>query len=268
MIIIDAHAHIYPCFNLDDFIFSAFNNLFCDNVASAQPPGSAVIFLTETADSNYFSVLKNEKNRTDSSTQPKTWHVVDTGERPSLRIKHSNFPEKELIVVSGQQVVTLEKLEVLSIGCQYPQPEGAALRNTVHSIFSGNGLAILPWGVGKWLGKRGRIIDTFVAAETTPRLFLGDNGSRPRFWKVSRLEQCPKTKRFRLLSGTDPLPLPGEEKRVGSFGSIIQGTLNPEKPFESLKDLLCHPETEINGHGNLQPPLSFIKQQAALRMAR
>lgn len=268
MIPIDAHAHIYPCYDLDDFIFSAFKNLFSVNFASAAPARSAALFLTEAADSHYFSVLKNQDNRAESFTRQGNWQVSDTDERLSLWIKHDAFPEKELLIISGQQVVTLEKIEVLSIGCHYPLPEGAALKNTVHSIFSGNGLAVLPWGVGRWLGKRGRIIDDFVATENTLRLFLGDNGSRPRFWKVARLEQSRKITRPRLLSGTDPLPLPGEEKRVGSFGSVIHGTLNTSKPFEGLKDLLCHPETEITCHGNLRSPLSFIKQQTALRLAR
>jgi hypothetical protein len=259
MIITDAHAHIYSCYNLDDFISSAFKNLFKGTHNLSEQSNTAVLFLTETKGNNYFDLLMN-------NTKP--WHVVNTDEKLSLRVNHPVYPDKEIIVISGQQVVTEEKLEVLVIGCSYPQVDGATLKGTVNSSLSGGGIVILPWGVGKWLGQRGRIVDDFVAANNSSHLFLGDNGSRPGIWSVSNLDRDRSTNQPRLLSGTDPLPLPGEEKRVGNFGSIIHGSIDHQKPFETLKSLLSHPETDITGYGDLQSPLSFVKQQVALRMAR
>lgn len=259
MIITDAHAHIYSCYNLDDFISSAFKNLFKGRHNLSEQSNTAVLFLTETKGNNYFELLMN-------NTKP--WDVVNTDEKLSLRVNHPVYPDKEIIVISGQQVVTEEKLEVLVIGCSYPQIDGATLKGTVNSSLSGGGIVILPWGVGKWLGQRGRIVDDFVAANNSSHLFLGDNGSRPGGWSVSKLDRAKSTNQPRLLSGTDPLPLPGEEKRVGNFGSIIHGSIDRQKPFETLKSLLSHPEIDITGYGDLQSPLSFVKQQVALRMAR
>ncbi len=268
MIITDAHVHIYPCHNLDTVISSAFRNLFSGAQNRTETNDSAVLFLTETAGNHYFELLMNGEIHPDSEKQAKNWQTSTTEESVSLRLVHSAHPQKELFIVSGQQVVTSEKLEVLAIGSNSLQAEGTPLNETVRSVVGGNGIAILPWGVGKWLGHRGRIINDFMATDVNDLLFLGDNGSRPRFWPVSSLKRSRQTKKPRLLSGTDPLPLPGEETRVGSFGSIIQGSIDPQKPFATLKKLLARPETEITGYGNLQSPTSFIKQQVALRMAR
>ena len=268
MIITDAHAHIYPCNNLDDFISSAFRNLFTGAHNPADSCTTGVLFLTETTGNNYFELLENRKIPADNNGQTKIWSVLNTDEQHSLRINHAAFPDKEIILISGQQVVTEEKLEVLGIGCHSTQIDGIPLKQTVRSISSGDGIVILPWGVGKWLGQRGRILDDFMATDHRSLLFLGDNGNRPHFWPVSRLERCRRTKQPRLLSGTDPLPLAGEERRIGTFGSIIHGSIDSQKPVETLKKLLSDPETVITDYGDLQSSLSFLKQQVALRMAR
>jgi len=268
MIITDAHAHIYSCYNLDDFISSAFKNLFKNTLNLSEQCNTAVLFLTETKGNNYFELLMNRNVDADDNKRSNPWHVLDTDEKHSLRVNHPLYPDKEIIVISGQQVVTEEKLEVLAIGCSYPQIDGPTLKDTVSSTLSGGGIVILPWGVGKWLGQRGRIVDDFIAANSRSHLFLGDNGSRPGIWSVSCLDRARSTKQPRLLSGTDPLPLPGEEKRVGNFGSIIHGSIDQQKPFETLKSLLSRPEIDITGYGDLQSPLSFVKQQVALRMVR
>ncbi len=268
MIITDAHAHIYPRYNLDTFISSAFQNFFQGGYTPEGSGNTAMLFLTETATTRCFEQLKDGGIPVHVPERPNSWSVVRTGEQLSLRITHCAHPGKELFIISGQQLVTKEKLEVLAIGCYSIFPDGEPLTDTVRSIFSAEGLVILPWGVGKWLGRRGHIIDAFCAAQSNAHLFLGDNGSRPSCWPVSRLDRPVKTRCPRLLSGTDPLPLPGEENRAGRFGSIIHGSIDPQKPAETLKKLLLRPETVITGYGALQSPIGFVKQQVALRMAR
>ena len=113
-----------------------------------------------------------------------------------------------------------------------------------------------------------KIIEKFRATNDNPLLFLGDNGSRPAFWPVPGLKGGKNGYSPRLLSGTDPLPLAKEERRVGTFGTCIPGTLDPSKPFSSLKQILCAPETITSDFGSLQTVLCFFKQQLALRIAR
>jgi hypothetical protein len=173
-----------------------------------------------------------------------------------------------MFLISGQQIVTAEKLEVLAIGCLNLPESGLAIADTIGSVFAEGGFVILPWGVGKWIGKRGRIIKNTVARNENPLLFLGDNGSRPGFWPVTSFTTPNHSNNPRLLSGTDPLPLKGEEKRVGTFGSVIHGHIDSQTPFKTLKRLLSDRKTMFTSYGDPQSSLSFVRQQVALRRTR
>ena len=262
MILTDAHAHFYPCYQLDDFISSAFKNFVSAERTLEESDTTFLLFLTEVAGSNHFSEVKN------SGRANSRWFIKETEEACSFRLYHPDYQDSVIVVISGEQLVTKERIEVLAIGSREKIQSGLILSTTVSSVLDLGGVAIVPWGVGKWLGKRGKIIDTLRATNSNPLLFLGDNGSRPIFWPVPRFKGGKRGVHPRLLSGTDPLPLEKEERRVGTFGTCIPGNLDSATPFRSLKQILCAPETIISDFGSLQTPLCFFKQQLALRIAR
>ena len=41
-----------------------------------------------------------------------------------------------------------------------------------------------------------------------------------------------------IVAGTDPLPMAGEEKYIGSYCSIIAGEFDPSRPSDSIRKLL------------------------------
>ena len=262
MILTDAHAHFYPHYQLDEFISSAFKNFIAAERTLGESDTTFLLFLTEVSASNHFSEIKTSKRST------ARWFSEKTEEACSFQLFHSDYHNRGMIVISGEQLVTKEKIEVLAIGYSNDIQSGLTLKTTVSSVLDLGGIAIVPWGVGKWLGRRGKIIEELRATNTNPLLFLGDNGSRPTFWPESRFKGGERALPPRLLSGTDPLPLEKEERRVGTFGTRIPGNLDPLKPFHSLKQILCAPETIISDFGSLQSPLCFFKQQLALRIAR
>jgi len=268
MIILDAHAHIYSCYHLDDFFSSAFENFRTAKESIGVNNATALIFLTDVSTTGYFDLLRDDHIEDCSSTSENSWTISRTGEHCSLRLRDASCPDDDMFLISGQQIVTAEKLEVLAIGCLNLPESGLAITDTIRSVFADDGFVILPWGVGKWIGKRGRIIKKTVARNKNPLLFLGDNGSRPGFWPVSSFTTSEHSNRPRLLSGTDPLPLKGEEKRVGTFGSVIHGDIDPQNPFKTLKKLLSDRETMFTGYGDLQSSISFVRQQVALRRTR
>ena len=266
MLFIDAHVHMHPCYRFENLVTSAFSNFLTAERAAGEDGAMLLMFVAELSGSSHFTSLQEEAHGEISAEQK--WQVTPTAEPGSLILAHSDFEDRTIILISGEQIITRENIEVLAIGCSPSPAAGMKLSETVHSALSSGGIAILPWGVGKWLGERGRIIDNFLAHERLPLLFLGDNGSRPPFWPVPRFKPSSRESYRRLLSGTDPLPLRGEEQRVGNFGSFLPGTLDQSTPFASLKSILGAEETKISGYGHLQRPLSFIKQQVALRRTR
>ncbi len=70
----------------------------------------------------------------------------------------SNF----IIIIAGQQIITDEKLEVLSLGTQQKIEYSLSLEETVKRINNIGAIPILPWGVGKWLGRRNEVLNAFI----------------------------------------------------------------------------------------------------------
>ncbi len=130
----------------------------------------------------------------------------------------------------------------------------------------GGGVA---WAVGKWLGKRGKILSSLLAAEAKAHnnLWLGDNSARPVFWSNPSHFKQARVLNMPVLPGTDPLPFASEVNRVGSFGFSMRGQLSKAQPATDLKRLLRAKETEVLVYGQLENPWRFFINQIRLRMA-
>lgn len=268
LILIDSHVHIHPCFKVDQFLDLAWDNFHkYSNEYSPKSKFSGVLILTETKDRNYFSYLAQQQARKHHGLPRLTnWHIQPTQE--SFSLTASNQQGKQLHLIAGQQVVTAEHLEVLSLIADRRVPNGLTLEATIQSIQAVGGLVVLPWGVGKWLGKRGQLIANLLKTEYPSPLFLGDNSGRPQFWSRPDYFQRAETKGWRILPGSDPLPLVSEVSRPGSFGLFIPGSIDLSKPGKQLKSMLLDPKVEGYAYGVLEKPWQFIHNQVALRLTR
>ncbi len=266
MIYFDAHVHIQDIFSLDAFLKSSLDNFSQQAVDSGTvSPGTFFLLLTEGKKNDYFSMLKSELEQR-SDILPGTWQIESTHEPESLLFYHNDWPETKLFIIAGRQIVTLEKLEVLALGTVVKFDDGMPIVDTVRSVQEQQGLAVLPWGAGKWLGKRGTIIDKLVATENPERLFVGDNGGRPVFWPTPGTFAVAAKRGIRLLPGSDPLPLAREEQRAGSFGGFFEGECSPTTPFADLKVLLADQDLAIKPFGKNQGSCRFFRTQIALRL--
>ena len=279
LILADTHVHFYDCFDVNKVLCSALKNF--QNVAHKSDEKSdhiGVLFLTETDTENYFDKLylsassqctllngpENTPQENHSEAQSR-WIFLRTQESCSL-IAQSGAKD-QLVLIAGRQVVTAEKLEVLAIITDQKFEDGQPLEKTLDAIASSGGIPVLPWGVGKWLGHRGRLIDKQIGGTSFPSICLGDNRGRPVFWlRPSRFKQA-ENQGLRILPGTDPLPLPSEFRRPGSFGFSCQGSLNLNYPGQCLKEILLDSEAHIQPYGCLENPLRFVRNQLMIRLA-
>jgi len=71
-----------------------------------------------------------------------------------------------------------------------------------------------------------------------------------------------------VLPGSDPLPLPAEIARPGSFGFVAGTGLDPERPFAALKAWLEARTTSPAPYGRPLAPWTVVRRQLALRLAR
>jgi len=180
---IDAHAHFHDCFDLQTFLDFAWRNFRRGASGDgAQAPSCLMVAATDSGDP-----LRRIKDRAGKLRPP--WSIAGVTECGSLIVSRDGCPE--LVILPGRQVVTKEKLEVLALGTAHPVRPGRGVQQTLDETAQAGGLAVLPWGFGKWWFRRGRTVrDTVLsragrAAGETSEWFLGDNGGRQRSPAVS-----------------------------------------------------------------------------------
>lgn len=269
MILADAHVHIYGCFSLPQFLESAFENFQGQaRVRAAGEDFDALLFLTETAADDWFHALQDQAMGRPSTraTDLPGWVFSATCEDCSLRAHGPNG--QYLVLVAGRQIVTAERLEVLALCTSDTFPDGGTLSQVVSSIRDANGIAVIPWGAGKWVGKRGKILTDFLRMENPGTLFLGDNSGRPTFWRHPKHFELAQARGIRILPGTDPLPFPSECKRAGNFGFGINGALDRDRPASDIKTMLLDPRIPITPYGSLEQPYRFLRNQISMQLSK
>jgi hypothetical protein len=268
MIFFDAHVHVQSRFNLDQFFLAALTNFDQHRLALApQTTGTYFLLLTEAKSLDFFAVLR-EQARQPTGLLPTAWIVQAAAEPEALLLRHESRPGIRLFVVAGRQLVAKERLEVLALATTAKIGDGKPLVDTVNEVRDAGGLAVLPWGAGKWLGKRGKIVSDFLQHAATKSLFVGDNGGRPKFWPRPAPFDSAAGRGIRLLPGSDPLPLPGEEYRVGTYGGVVDGSCSDDKPVADLKNLLNDGSKRIIPYGHRQDAWQFLRTQIGLRLAK
>ena len=201
---IDTHCHYHPLLSFSDFFKAIVKN--SKRVAQGRAVRVAIC-LTDMPGTHWFSELETYPATTLFSVSKVDDHTL------SVRIGDDTVD-----VYCATQVNSLEKIEVIVVGFRGTVPEGLVLEEYVEK-YGEDYLLIFPWGVGKWLGRRGDLMMSQIDATKTPYA-LGDNGGRPFWWR--RIPQFIKAneKGVPILSGSDPLPVSSFQRRVASFGNV------------------------------------------------
>jgi len=191
------------------------------------------------------------------------WKFFFTKEAECL--KATRGERQNIFIVAGRQITTSENLEVLALGTTKTFEDGRTLEKAIDQIDEYGAIAVIPWGVGKWLGKRGKLLTEFILKNHGSNLFLGDNGGRPLFWfSISQFKLAAEIG-IKILRGTDPLPIRQEIQRPGNFGFMISERLNHAKPSFHLKQLLTDGNVNLINYGKLENPFRFFRNQSFLR---
>ncbi len=260
MIISDTHVHIYNCYPLDHFLDVALHNLAA--IAAEIGNGernSYALLLTETQADHWFQRARGQKQKIGG------WQI--TAHEADSAVVIAEKGKNSISIIAGRQVVTSERLEVLMLLSDALISDGLSLRETVYAISQAGGVPVIPWGFGKWSGKRGETLDAFLADDVQIPFFLGDNGGRPGILSEPRQFQCMKKRGLSVLPGSDTLPLPHDLHRVGSSGVQLPGDFSDaEKPSEHMRRLLVEKPEVIKPFGRRLAASAFMKNQLLLRL--
>ena len=268
LIIADAHVHLYSCFNLEHLLDLTFNNFQREIKAPlAEPDFSGVLFLAETKAEKGFQRISNSAEKGPSQAgEFGEWTFWPTQENFSFYARSNQNGTKGLYIIAGRQITTAESLEILALGTIQEFEERKPLEELIPLISQSGAIPVVPWGVGKWIGRRGALIKDFLKRKDLPFFFLGDNRNRPIFWRRPNIFKMAGEKGINILPGSDPLPFPSETNRIGRFGFKVSGSIDPDYPFRDLKKLLLVPTTRPQAYGSQENPFRFFWNQCRVTL--
>ncbi len=260
-IFIDGHVHFYACHELDQLLDEAWRHF--QDVArrhGAAEHFQAVLMCTESAGDEVFMALA-----TAVGEPVGRWRVADTEEKNSLRLHRDDGAH--LFVLAGRQLISSERLELSAYFVTETLADGAPLATLLEEVDDLGGLAVLPWAVGKWLGKRGRVIETCLRHPQVP-LLVSDNGGRPWCWPWPRLFRLAEEQGIPVLAGSDPLPKASEYHQAGRTGFVLPGALQPECPAQDLKQRLLALDRTPPRYGKRETVYPFLRNQFYMNLGR
>ncbi len=234
-VLVDAHVHLHPRYDEGRFFDAALRNF--REAAEAMEVGEdwhGVLVFTEVSGVDRFGALVSRSG----DSLGGGWTVEATSEEVSLRLRRRE-EERGLTVVAGRQVQTAEGLEVLCFPLRRSISDGLPILDVLRLAPERGSLSVVPWGFGKWMGRRGRTLRALLDHEPELPFLLADTGHRPRWLPgPSRIRGSEPPGRP-IVTGSDPLPLPGEEARAGSccFTATVHGF--EERPAEGLRAALA-----------------------------
>lgn len=255
-IYVDGHVHIYPATRLQAAIDWAATNLRRLTVAA---PSQGVLILADPDGVDGFERLCAARSTPGELTG---WSV---GEPSPNFVTLTHGSGVTFTVLRSRQLVTREGLEVIVTGARSTLSSGKSFGSTLDEARASGGWPTIPWGAGKWLGRRGRLVSAAIAAEAArSSIVIGDNGGRPRGWSYVPQFRAAAENGVPILAGSDPLPIAGDEHRIASYGSLVTLPASLELDV-ALKEALLAPRARIAAAGQRIDAWQFARSQWALR---
>ncbi len=232
MILVDGHVHWHEPVALSDLMDAAWTNGTSIADREGRRLDACVLFLVDMAGQDSFDRLRNEKID--------GWSEEAHAEEELAKLFVGPVGQK-VVLIAGSQVSTSERIEILAVGTRARFPDNLDSRRTIEAMRDTSPLIVLPWAFGKWWGSRGQLVAE-LARTGSDDVFIGDNGTRPRYYPRSRIFSLDRSANPLVLPGTDPLPLPGDHRRCGSYGMAYEGTLDLHALWSELRRCLVNSE--------------------------
>jgi hypothetical protein len=259
--LVDAHVHVHSCYPADRLLDAAKAN-FASSAVSQRAPERALgcLLFTESSSADFFAALCDGSSRAEVGG----WRLERTDEETSLLACLDDRPT--LLLVAGRQIATCEGLEVLALMSRQRFSDRLTLDETIEAVRAAGAIAVIPWGFGKWWFARGRLLEQYLNSPHGGSVLLGDNGGRPALFPRPPLFAIASRGSLPVLPGSDPLPFPSEMSRIGTYGFMLEGSLDCRTPAASLKRLIEDLDHQPPVFGRSASLLKFVVNQSKLRL--
>ncbi len=223
MMIVDTHVHMYPQYDAGNVL-----RLCAERLHRLDPDAVPIACLTERHDCHFYATLRDKGIGADADVLGR--EVLEDGRSIVVRFGKGVPP---LFIIPGRQIATKERIEIHCIGNDAAIPDGEPAHETVGRVRELDALAVMPWGVGKWLFKRRAVVERLIDGYTPKELFLGDSAMRPVCWPVPLPLRMGQAQGYRVLAGSDPLPHEKNGRWIGRYATKIGFPFEAQHPHKS-----------------------------------
>ena len=208
MFVVDAHVHFHRPGLVALTLRAALDNF---TIVTGRAQGCAgALLLAQARHERVFEWLC-------AHPRADEWTFELSADEPQTIIA-TGLDGRSLAIINGRQVRADCGLEVLAIGTCESFDDCGSFDDVLTRVGRSDALPVIPWGFGKWSGRRGRLVQTALARSDRRRLCFGDNGGRPQAWREPRILTQARAAGFRVLPGSDPFPFGRDYRRVGRYG--------------------------------------------------
>ena len=262
LIVADTHVHVYPDSRVGATFRSGMEKLRglatsyqtkkrSTTVADGQKDTGAssdgiasVAFMAESFDCHYFCSLRGR----DRLPSAPSYAILATDDDEAVTIHKEGIPP--LILVAGRQITTSEGLEVLALTVGSQVADGKPIAEVISAVRAAGGIPVLSWAPGKWTFGRGRIVADLIEHGAPGEFLIGDTTLRPAPMAEPLLMRRARRRGFKIVAGSDPLPIKGEETLVGSYGIACEAELDAQRPVSPLRRMLRDPSVPVSVLGD------------------
>ena len=260
---VDGHVHLHPGVDLGIDLDAAIEH--ARRASRERPsvePDRIVLCLVDPEEGARFSALRGRAGEADVDD----WRLCTTEESGSLLAERNDGARAA--VVAGRQIRTADGFEVLLLASDRPLSSGEPLELTVRRGVAEDDVVVLAWGFGKWWFRRGRRLRSLLRSPAGERVFLGDNAGRLPCGPHLGILREARRRSVPILPGSDPLPLPGHEQRVGQYGFLVSRFDLTHRPAAMLRSRIQSLDAQPCRYGTLDSPHRALLSQLRLRLPR
>lgn len=251
---IDGHVHFHSQAAIGPTLDAAAANF---RAAGGSPDGwLGGMLLTQAAGERVFESIL-------SPAEIGGWTLTAAQEEPETLIARRGG--SMMAIVCGRQVRAKDGLEVLALGTGETIPDGLPFAEAVEAVRRSRALTAIPWGFGKWMGQRGRRVESTLRSLGNEALFVGDNRGRLNLLGLPALVRASGRQGFRVLPGSDPFPFAGGYRKVGSFGFFAEVNPSEAAPWRELRAWLMERTDSPQPYGRASGLFDFVFSQTGIQ---
>ena len=263
--IADAHAHLYPFFETGFALSCAHQNLLNALNSVDFPSETPKVLLVVDPVSGPFGAPPLR----DAARFLKAFPWRPTGHPDDLTVEMRRETDgAQLFLIQGYQVRAQDGLEVLALATNSRFEDGLPFQEAVESVLESDAIAVLPWGFGKWTWGRGDRVRSALPTLQRPGAFMGDNSGRPTLSRSPALLREAARAGILTLPGSDPLPIAGEERKLGRYSFLLRTGFQPSSPSATFRASLEAIEEQPTILGERESLPEFLRIQVWGRMKK